>query len=357
MTSSIRASVDLSLGPMKAFDVLTDELMLSLEARGLKLERLAQGGRIMEQDTEAGTIQEWAKGTRISILWRPKPWEKGVTSKLQVTFKAKAGGSTVNAEMKDWGKVLGDSKGEMLGWFAGEVLGPIFKAVAPSRFGDWITDRNARRPSGAKSRGFYQNPIYHWPNFYAILDILALNASDNLLEVGCGGGAFLHEALKVGCHASAIDHSTDMVRLATQANSDSISEGRLKIVAGEADVLPYPDGTFTCAVMTGVLGFLPDAPGTFKEISRVLGSRGRFVAYTGSKSLRGTPAAPEPAASRLHFYEDDELEEMARRAGFATVKVEHPSLLEYAKKAGVPQSDLNLFKGTGGSQLLIAHKA
>ncbi len=177
-----------------------------------------------------------------------------------------------------------------------------------------------------------------------------------MLEVGCGGGAFLHEALKTGCRASAIDHSNDMVRLATQVNSGSIAEGRLKIVAGEADTLPYPDGTFTCAVMTGVLGFLPDALGTFKEISRVLGCRGRFVAYTGSKSTRGTPAAPEPAASRLHFYEDDELEEMARRAGFATAKVEHPSLFEYAEKAGVPQQDLNLFKGTGGSQLLVAYK-
>jgi SAM-dependent methyltransferase len=356
MTSRVQASVDVLLAPTKAFGAFTDELMLSLETRGLKIDTLSPGGKIMERDAEVGTIQEWTRGKRISILWRPKTWESGATSKFLMTFKPRNGGSTVKVEMKEWGSVLGDSKSEMLGWFAGEVIAPLLQASAPSRFGDWITDRGARRPSGARSRDVYKNPIYHWPNFYAILDVLALRPNENLLEVGCGGGAFLQEALKSGCHASAIDHSPDMVRLASEVNRDSIAEGRLKISAGEADSLPYRDGTFTCAVMTGVLGFLPDALQTFREISRVLNSQGRFVAFTGSKSLRGTPAAPEPVASRLHFYEDSELEDMARRAGFATVRVEHPSLFEYAKKARVPGPALSLFKGSGGSQLLIAYK-
>ncbi len=357
MTSSVRASVDVSLTPARAFDALTDELMLSLEARGLSIDILSRAGKIMERDAEVGTIQEWTRGKRISILWRPKPWESRSTSKLLVRFKAKAGGSAVTVEMKDWGNVLGDSEGEMLGWFTGEILAPFLQASAPSRFGDWITDRRARRPSGAQARGVYKNPIHHWPNFYAILDVLALLPSDNLLEVGCGGGAFLHEALKTGCQAFAIDHSPDMVRLASEVNRAAIADGQLKIVTSEADSLPFPDGTFTCAVMTGVLGFLPDALQTFKEISRVLGNRGRFVAFASSKSLRGTPAAPEPMASRLHFYEDSELEDLARQAGLVRARVEHPSLFEYAKKARVPKTDLELFKGLGtGAQLLVAYK-
>jgi len=108
--------------------------------------------------------------------------------------------------------------------------------------------------------------------------------------------------------------------------------------------------------MTGVLVFLPNPTQTFKEIFRVLRKGGRFVAFTSSKELRGTPAAPEPIASRLHFYEDNEIEDMATLAGFDTVRVEHPSLFEQAKKAGVPDSELDLFRGTRGSQLLIARK-
>ena len=355
--SSVRVSVDVALAPKPAFLTLADELQLALRDRGFSFELLSLGGRIVEGETEVGTVQEWKVGKRISLVWHPKKWEGETRSRLVIAFKPRGRGTTVTIEFKDWGRVIGDDKGELLGWFASEIVGPLFSASAPNRLGDWITDRRARRPSGALSRGVYKNPVHHWPNFYAILDVLALNPNDNLLEVGCGGGAFLHEALKSGCQASAIDHSPDMVRLASEVNRDAIVEGRLKIVTSEADSLPSPDGIFTCAVMTGVLGFLPDAMQTFKEIYRVLRNGGRFVAFTGSKSLRGTSAAPEPMASRLHFYEDSELEGMAGQAGFTTAKVEHPSLFDYAKKARVPKTDLELFRGPGtGAQLLIASK-
>lgn len=311
----------------------------------------------MEGDAEIGAVLEWNAGKRISLAWRPKIWESKSSSKLAVTFKPKGRGTAVTLELVNWSRVLGDEKEELLGWFANEVAGPLMSASAPNHLGDWVTDRQARRPFGARSRGVYRNPTHHWPNFYAILDVLALKPGDNLLEVGCGGGAFLHEALKSGCRASAIDHSPDMVRLATQQNLESITEGKLKISVSEADSLPYQDSIFTCAVMSSVLGFLPDALATFKEVYRVLAEGGRFVTFSGSKALRGTPAAPEPIASRLHFYEPREIEDLARRAGFGLVRVEHPSLYEYAKRAGLRQPDLDMFKGSGSdSQLLIASK-
>lgn len=323
----------------------------------MKADISSVGGKIVEGDADVGTVQEWVVGERISLLWHPKTWEKETTNKLVITFTAIDGGTRVMIEQQEWGRVLADEGEELLGWFASEVVAPMLSASTPSRLGDWITDRNARRPSGGRSRGFYRNPTYHWPNFYAILEVIALGPRDHLLEVGCGGGAFLHEALKTGCRASAIDHSPDMVRLATEANRDAINDSRLEVTTGKADALPYPDGTFTCAVMTGVLGFLPDPLKAFREVLRVLSSGGRFVVYTGSKELRGTPAAPEPMASRLNFYEDDEIERIALLAGFTSAKVVHPSLFEYAKKAGVPASDLNLFKGDSSSQLLVAQKA
>jgi hypothetical protein len=36
--------------------------------------------------------------------------------------------------------------------------------------------------------------------------------------------------------------------------------------------------------------------------------------FTTGLELRGTPAAPEPIASKGHFYTDEELAELARRA-------------------------------------------
>jgi ubiquinone/menaquinone biosynthesis C-methylase UbiE len=147
-----------------------------------------------------------------------------------------------------------------------------------------------------------------------------------------------------------------MVRLAREVNREAINQNRLEIREGKADSLPYPDGAFTCAVMTGVFNFMPDPLKALSEIRRVLAGGGRLVVFTGSKELRGTPAAPEPMASRLHFYEDQELEDLARKAGFAEAVVERPDFEQFAREVGIPEEFLGLFKGRAGGQLLIARK-
>ena len=239
---------------------------------------------------------------------------------------------------------------ELAGWFASLV-----RAARPEAYDDWFTDRVARRPSGAQAREVYADPLYHWPNFRAILHELALTADDRLLEVGCGGGAFLHEALKSGCTAAAIDHSPDMVRLASRQNAEAIEAGRLQIVEGDAASLPFADETFTAAVMTGVLGFLPDPVAAFAEIRRVLVPGGRMIALGADPALKGTPAAPEPIASRLHFYTDEEHELIGRDAGLDDVRVERIPLGEFAREAGVPEEALPLFEGAG-TPFLLAHR-
>ena len=345
-----------SLTPRQAFDAFFDELELRLQAGGLKVSRMAHKGTITQGDLTVGVIEEWVPSKRVSIRWHPKDWDARATSVIGVTFSPRAGGTKITIENGNWGKVVGDDAHELLGWFTEEVAAPVLTASAPDRLGDWITDRLARRPSGKNSRLTYSNPVYHWPNFFAILDVLNLTPDDTMVEIGCGGGAFLHEALKSGCRASAIDHSADMVRLATETNRLAVSKRRLKVEVGDAGQLPYPSGVFTCAVMTGVLPFITDPAKAFGEVCRVLQRGGRFVAFTASKEMRGTPAAPEPMASRIRFYEDAELESLGREAGFAEAKVRHPALFDYAKKAGVPKAGLELFRGTSGSLLLVCRK-
>jgi len=165
----------------------------------------------------------------------------------------------------------------------------------------------------------------------------------------------LHDALQSGCTGAAIDHSSDMVRLAREVNHEAIQTGRLEIREGDAGSLPYPDGVFTCAVMTGVFGFISEPLKALSEVRRVLAPGGRFILFTGSKELRGTPAAPEPVASRLYFYDDHELVELAQKARFAEAHLEHPDFEPLAREAGIPEEQLGLFKGRGG-QLLVARR-
>ena len=351
----IRVSVDLKLDLSSAFEAFVEELSTALSRLGLQFQAGA-GGRVMEGDVEVGRVVRWQPSEEIVLEWHAANWQPATVTSLGLQFGPVGDGTRVTLESPELGSLLGDQGNELAGWFASEVAAPLLSAMGPTRLGDWITDRRARRPSGPQARAIYRDPLYHRPNFKAILAVLGLRPDDHLLEVGCGGGAFLLDALKSGCKAAAIDHSPDMVRLAREVNHVAIQQNRLEIREGDAGSPPYPDGIFTCAVMTGVFGFISNPLKVLSEVRRVLAPGGRFVLFTGTKKLLGTPAAPEPMASRLHFYEDDELEELALTAGFAEAHLERPDYEPLAREAGVPEEQLGLFKGHGGGQLLVAHK-
>jgi SAM-dependent methyltransferase len=243
------------------------------------------------------------------------------------------------------------------GWLAHHVLAPLVEALTPERVGDWITDRWARRPSGGAALDGYRDPTHHRPSFGAVLSALQLQPDDVLLEIGCGGGAFLAEALRSGCRAAAIDHSPEMVELTRDVNAAAIADGRLEIREGDAEQLPFADDTFTCVAMMQVFFFL-DAPRVLAECRRVLRPGGRVAVFTVSPAARGTPAAPEPMASRGRFYTNEELVRLARDAGFPTASVTHPDLERHARTAGLEGDIVAMFKeGTDVGQLLLARLA
>jgi SAM-dependent methyltransferase len=350
----VRTSVDLKLDRPAAFEAVVEELAAALSRVGMQFQP-EPGGRVMEGATEVGRVVRWQPPEEIVLEWHAADWDPATATSIELMFESVGDGTRVTLGNVGWGKQLGDEGNELAGWFASEAAAPLLSAMAPRRLGDWITDRRARRPSGPQARAFYRDPLYHRPNFKVILAELKLRPDDYLLEVGCGGGAFLHDALQSGCTGAAIDHSSDMVRLAREVNHEAIQTGRLEIREGDAGSLPYPDGVFTCAVMTGVFGFISEPLKALSEVRRVLAPGGRFILFTGSKELRGTPAAPEPVASRLYFYDDHELVELAQKARFAEAHLEHPDFEPLAREAGIPEEQLGLFKGRGG-QLLVARR-
>ena len=353
MAATLSVSVDLGLAPQSAFDALAEELAFALEGKGASLVT-GPGGQLSDGGEGIGRIVGWEPGRRMALELTPTAWGGPRGAAIELLLEPIDGGTRVTMGCRDWGNVLGEGE-ELAGWFSGEVLAGLVLAVSPGRMGNWITDRRARRPSGRMARGMYRDPLYHYPNFKVILRELALRADDYLLDVGCGGGALLREALKSGCRAAGIDHSAEMVRAATGENQQAVDEGRLTVRQASADHLPFGDAQFSCASMTGVLGFLPDPIGAFRELHRVLRAGGRLVVFGSDPSLRGTPAAPEPIASRLRFYDDGELTRLAQEAGFGDAKVVRHDLLLFAREAGVPEEHLALFAGRG-APFLIAVK-
>lgn len=348
----LRLSLDVALEQAAAFDALVRELSDGLRRLGLAFEP-GSNGRITRDGEEVGRVVDWQPDRRVLLRWQPAPWQPEAATAVELRVEPDGGGNRAKliVEHRGWGHLL-ESGEEAAGWFATAAAAPLLHTTGPSAFGDWYTDRHARRPSGPGSSAFYRDPLYHRPFFRAILVELALAPEDRLLDVGCGGGAFLHDALASGCRAAGIDHSPEMVRVARELNADAIRGGRLEIVEGVADRLPFPDGAFTCATMTGIFGFLQDPVAALAEVLRTLAPGGRVVVQGFEPALKGTPAAPEPMASRLHFYDDDAFAAAARAAGFADVRIVRRSLESYARDAGVPDEHLSLFAGE--SPFLVA---
>jgi SAM-dependent methyltransferase len=349
---SVHASVEVKLDRHSAFQEFVDELAMALSRLGIAFEP-GPSGHVHEAGAEIGRVTSWQPDERVVLVWHAADWQPDEKAAVELRLEEIPEGTRITLVHEGLEKWVGNPGSQLTGWFASEVAAPLLRAAGRAGLGDWLTDRNARRPSGSQARQIYRDPLYHRPNFMAIMKALALTPRDYLLEVGCGGGAFLADALKTGCRAAAVDHSPDMVRLAREVNHDAIQTGRLEIREASAALLPFPDGVFTCAVMTGVFGFVSKPGQALSEVARVLAPGGRFALFTGSKELRGTPAAPEPIAARLRFYEDAELEELARQAGFGEARVERPDFQAYAREAGVPQEAWMLFT-RGYGQLLLA---
>lgn len=352
-TTTVSVSMESMLAPDAAFEAVIEELGSGLDRVGLRFEP-GPDGRITQGTLEVGRVVEWAPGQRVRLRWHPADWQPEAVTEVELRAEPFGAGARITLAQRGWGALIGDAA-ELAGWFADAVAAPLLRATAPAALGDWLTDRGARRPTGAQARAMYRDPLYHWPNFRVILAELDLAPADYLVEVGCGGGALLKEALKSGCRAAAVDHSPDMVRLARDENRDAIAQGRLTIEQASAERLPFPDGAFSRAVMTGVFSFLPDPIAALGELRRVLASGGRLIVMGSEEELRGTPAAPEPVASRLRFYHDDTFRDLALAAGFTNARVERRDLELYARAAGVPAEHLPLFRGAG-TPFLFARK-
>lgn len=125
----------------------------------------------------------------------------------------------------------------------------------------------------------------------------------------------LRDALRGGAQVTGLDHSREMVELARRAAPGAA------LLTAEAERLPFSDATFTAIAMSVVFFFFPEPMTVLRECRRVSRPGAGLAVYTTGPELRGTPASPEPVASRGHFYDDERLAGLAEEAGFAGAHV------------------------------------
>jgi demethylmenaquinone methyltransferase/2-methoxy-6-polyprenyl-1,4-benzoquinol methylase len=138
---------------------------------------------------------------------------------------------------------------------------------------------------------FWQDP--RWRR--ALVRALAPQAGERVLDVATGTGMVAAELLaQADCRVVGIDQSAEMLA-AARARFGS-AEGRVELVEGQAEALPFPDASFDALTFTYLLRYVDDPRATMGELARVLRPGGRIA----SLEFGVPPWAPARAAWRLY---------------------------------------------------------
>lgn len=139
---------------------------------------------------------------------------------------------------------------------------------------------------------------------------------DHVVDVGCGPGAAVRYAARLGARVTGVDPAAVMLRLARRLTR---SNGHVAYVEGAAEALPLADGTATVLWSIASVHHWTDVAVGLREARRVLGPGGRFVAM----ERRARPGATGFAS---HGWTDDQADAFAAACGaegFAGVRTEH----------------------------------
>jgi ubiquinone/menaquinone biosynthesis C-methylase UbiE len=142
--------------------------------------------------------------------------------------------------------------------------------------------RQLRYPTGRKGTliGHLMAALNARP-YRLTIDALDIEPGDRVLELGFGPGQsfglLLSRAGRGRIHG--IDQSARMLRHAAYTNRAAIAAGRLELLQGTFDALPWSDGAFDKLLLVNVVYFFDRGGRDIAEAFRVLGRGGRIAAY------------------------------------------------------------------------------
>jgi len=152
------------------------------------------------------------------------------------------------------------------------------------------------------------------------IEQLGLVPNQRVLEVAFGGGASVRVLLDRDVKVTGIDQSADMVAAANKGFREEISSGRLDVVEGDVNRMPFADNSFDRAMAVNVIYFLSDLGPALTELSRVLAPGGRLVI-----AIRDSAVMQKVDPEVFTIRSADEVRSALERAGFTDVGVMSPA--------------------------------
>jgi demethylmenaquinone methyltransferase/2-methoxy-6-polyprenyl-1,4-benzoquinol methylase len=109
----------------------------------------------------------------------------------------------------------------------------------------------------------------------AMVDAAALARPGLVVDVATGpGGVAMEVARRTGARVVGVDLTLEMLQMAARNLAGNQQDGWIRLVEGQAELLPFPDGCFDALTFTYLLRYVGDPAATVAELARVVRSGG-----------------------------------------------------------------------------------
>ena len=133
---------------------------------------------------------------------------------------------------------------------------------------------------------FWQDP--RWRR--ALVDAVEPAPAQRVLDVATGTGMVAAELRRrADCTVVALDQSPEMLAAARARFANA--GARVELVQGQAEELPFADGSFDALTFTYLLRYVDDPPATLRELARVVRPGGRVASLEFGVPPRAAPRA------------------------------------------------------------------
>lgn len=180
---------------------------------------------------------------------------------------------------------------------------------------------NVKNPENTR-RGRWQ--LRAMNNRYSMLGVWGLShvnfARKRLvLDVGCGGGKNLERILKQSkqINAVGVDISPASIQVTKKKNSRAVKDGRLQVVQGQAESLPFASNLFDLVTAFETVYFW-DVEKGLAEVYRTLKKGGQLLIVNESQSSKGIEEYEQSIGFAV--YTKDELCKIVKKAGFKNIR-------------------------------------
>ena len=155
---------------------------------------------------------------------------------------------------------------------------------------------------------------------------LDLRAGDTVLDIGCGGGSTLARMAERVTKGDliGIDYAETSVEASRAFNAALIEAGRMKVLHGSVEALPFDDAHFDAVVTVESFYFWPSPEESLKEVARVVKKGGTFLLLA---EIYGRDDLPAGIRAKVADYDltnptPEAFERLFRAAGFREVHMD-----------------------------------